>query len=98
MTALTHKVAIRRNSDGVIRMVDGGNWNDCGEYMWVDGNYSCDCNRHLYFERAAGTELDWDDGGECGETRYSALYAELSDGRRINLDDDVQPDRKLGQL
>jgi hypothetical protein len=37
------------------------------EYMWTDGNFGCDCNRHLFFERAIGNEPD---DAECGETRY----------------------------
>lgn len=30
-------------------------WNTEGnDYMWSEGNYSCDCNRALFFARAAG--------------------------------------------
>ena len=27
---------------------------DLGEFMWTDGNYSCDCNRALFHARARG--------------------------------------------
>lgn len=37
-------------------------------YIWQDGNYRCDCNRHLFFARAHGKEEDWE--GPCGETEY----------------------------
>jgi hypothetical protein len=50
-------------------------WHDAGVYMWGDGNYSCDCNRELFFEQAGSPLEDDDDDDEgetphCGETRY----------------------------
>lgn len=36
-------------------------------FMWTEGNYSCDCNRYLFFERAKGNNPNWDDG-ECSTT------------------------------
>jgi len=44
-----------------------------GIYLWRDGNYSCDCNRYLFFERAKGTseeEIDANDSGRCSGTLY----------------------------
>lgn len=26
------------------------------EFLWEEGNYGCDCNRHLFWERAHGRE------------------------------------------
>lgn len=37
------------------------------EFIWAEGNYSCDCNRRLFFERSKGNEPD---DVECGESRY----------------------------
>ena len=37
--------------------------NEPHTYIWQDGNYSCDCNRHLFFYD------DW--GGECGDGGFS---------------------------
>jgi hypothetical protein len=42
------------------------------EFMWTEGNYSCDCNRHLFFERAIGNEPEED--MPCGNTLYKAIY------------------------
>jgi len=39
------------------------------EYMWLDGNYSCDCNRELFFRRAAGEDPALDDV-TCGDGRF----------------------------
>ena len=58
-------VHIRRNSDGIVRS-HPTDW--YGPYMWELGNYSCDCNRYLFFQRAAGEP---DDEAECGDGKYS---------------------------
>lgn len=65
-------VVLRRVSDGVERLIpdDVGLDPDCdAEYRWHEGNYSCDCNRELFFERAAGVELDVGDT-KCSNGRY----------------------------
>lgn len=36
---------------------DGGDWQGDAmglEYVWTEGNYSCDCNRRLFMCRALG--------------------------------------------
>ena len=35
------------------------------EYMWTEGNYSCDCNRELFIKRQQGEDAP---DRECGET------------------------------
>lgn len=81
-------VAIRHNPTGEVRMYRNDmSWEgdeDRDHWMWTEGNYGCDCNRHLFFIRAAGND-EWEDR-ECGNTEYSCLYAELPDGRRIVID------------
>ena len=39
------------------------------EYMWSEGNYACDCNRELYFNRSQGIEIHAC-STRCGESRY----------------------------
>lgn len=41
-------------------------------FLFRDGNYSCDCNRELFFRRALGEDVGWDEV-ECGESRYRAI-------------------------
>lgn len=81
-------VAIRHNPTGEVRMYRHDMaWEDEDErshWHWTDGNYGCDCNRHLFFIRAAGND-EWEDR-ECGSTEYSCLYAELPDGSRRPID------------
>ena len=38
-------------------------------YIWSEGNFSCDCNRYIFFQRELGRE-EQDSGLECGETRF----------------------------
>lgn len=54
------------------------------EYNWSEGNYGCDCNRSLFFARAAGLSDPTDT--PCGHSRYSVAELVLDDGRRIQID------------
>ncbi len=71
------KIYIRRNSDGVIRHYDtdlNGNVKDDGSFepfVWEEGNFACDCNRRLFFERAINSNYDDDIDNDCGSTAYS---------------------------
>ena len=71
---------ITRVADGETRTrIFDDDWDDEGsEFWWSQGNYSCDCNRYLEFERAGGHEPDIDDGA-CGEGAYRVKIV-LPDG------------------
>ena len=73
---------IRENASGEIREreTDGIlDENGPSIFIWEDGNYSCDCNRYLFFTygdeddelREVKELLLGDDGAECGHERYS---------------------------
>jgi hypothetical protein len=53
------------------------------DYIWSEGNYSCDCNRGLEFARAAGEE---DPDHECGDELYHVKLIDR-DGDCIYEDD-----------
>jgi hypothetical protein len=81
-----YKVLLRCNATGEERWaVMGGVWDEAAEFMWTEGNFGCDCNRHLFFERAAGRETAED--RKCGEDAYFAICVELPDGTRHDLDE-----------
>jgi hypothetical protein len=44
-------------------------------FIWEEGNFACDCNRHLFFERAGGNDPDMDDTDDrpCGSDTYVVL-------------------------
>lgn len=83
------RIALRKNATGEIRVFDDDfDSVSALEFMWRDGNYACDCNRHLYFERARDgfTEADEESvwvGASCGDGRYTVLYAECPNGACI---------------
>jgi hypothetical protein len=63
---------VRRVADGAVRKSEKTAILDDGDeipnpYIWQEGNYSCDCNRELFFERAAGNEPG---ETECGGGRF----------------------------
>lgn len=66
------EVHIRRASDGEVR-IHKDEYGNNPRYQWGDGNYSCDCNRYLFFERAGGRSGDddpLDDDRGCSEADY----------------------------
>src|SRR6185369_9384398 len=61
-----YHIAIRRNVDGLVRMYRHDmTWDECSAFSWLENNYSCDCNRYLFFQRAEDDPED--DARGCGE-------------------------------
>lgn len=92
-----YTVLLRRNSDGEVREYhDESEWGDSGEYYWLEGNASCDCNRHLFFAWANGEKLAWDDGIDCSDGLYTAIKAILPDGAEVMLEGDATVAQRPG--
>ncbi len=83
----TATVTLRRNSDGLERSFDEEveAYNGAICFAWTQGNYSCDCNRHIFFERAAGVESK-DADEMCGDERYT-LIGVVVDGETVAKDE-----------
>lgn len=79
------RLEIRRNSDGKVVICPDEDWDEANEFMWSEGNYSCDCNRSLFFHRAEGTP---DDAGPCGNDRYSVRLTDTITGVVVYQDGD----------
>ena len=87
------KIGILRNSDGKVmehrdnyfcRWIDLTREFGGADYMYTDGNYGCDCNRHLFFEQALGN--DPQEHFPCGDrVAYTIVYALDDDGFRTEL-------------
>jgi len=82
-------VHIRKNKTGEIRTrKDTLLCDDDGisTFIWGEGNYSCDCNRGIFFARVNGEEEDEDI--KCGSSKYSVnieldgemIYSEFETG------------------
>lgn len=83
-------VHIHRTSDGEVRTDLSHKWHpETGSYVWDDGNFGCDCNRALFFERVGGREEcdedDDDDSDLCGTGGYS-VRVETLDGALLYQD------------
>jgi hypothetical protein len=51
-------------------------------FIWCDGNFSCDCNRALFFAEAAGRPRPED--SPCTETRYRIVQiVRVSDAKVV---------------
>jgi hypothetical protein len=74
-------VHIGRNADGETRRFS---FDYYGYYIWDEGNYSCDCNRALFFARAKGEEDP--ENRPCGEEAYSVWITSADDGRELYRD------------
>jgi hypothetical protein len=77
-------VEIRDNATGVVReyqdesiLMDDEEAPD--SYIWEEGNYSCDCNRRLFFLRAANEDEDF--GINCGDGAYAVRVRNKQNGR-----------------
>jgi hypothetical protein len=81
----TVQVEIRRNSDGEVRLYSDEYWSG-NPYVWADGNYSCDCNRELFFEQVAGNDA-WETL-ECTDGRFSVR---VTDNEKVVHQDGVWP-------
>lgn len=76
---------------------DWSDWQHTLRFMWEEGNYSCSCNRFLFFERALGTseaEIDAMDElhGGCNGYRYRVNWIKNPEGEVIYREDESQND------
>jgi hypothetical protein len=76
-------IQITRVSDGATRMIIDVHVKDDehGAWQYTTGNYACDCNRHLFFRRAANEP---DEDIACGYGRYRVKVIILG---RVILDE-----------
>ena len=61
-----------------------GWWNP---FSWKEGNFSCDCNRHLFFTEAMTGKRDWNIIIPCGEILYSVLILDPVSGEILYKDE-----------
>ena len=81
------RVYIRDNNTREIRVYqENHDWDDSYIFQWAEGNYSCDCNRELFFGRACGEER-WGKT-ECGQGRFSISIA-LPSGEVVYSEEDL---------
>ena len=70
------RIEIRQNETGEVRtFVDNHDWEEPPdgdrEFLWGEGNYSCDCNRELFFLRVKNEDEPLGEESRCGIERFS---------------------------
>lgn len=84
-------VHIRRNADGVVRIYEDAGFFEKGaflDYIWSEGNFACDCNRHLFFVRAGNGDEDEGDDNACTSELYAAKITDPTTGETLYQDAD----------
>lgn len=75
-------VGIRHNDTGEVRFCPQQlPWDDSSLFWWSLGNFGCDCNRELEFQRQ--TDPDFDADTECGNVRFSLVGIWFPDGGEL---------------
>jgi hypothetical protein len=69
---MTYIVHIKNNENGEIRTYQDDL--EFSEFIWSEGNYSCDCNRHIFFTNRDEMEHP------CGEDKYTVVDVTTLDG------------------
>ena len=77
---------IRKNDTGEIREYETHEILEIGDehpsvFNWEENNYSCDCNRLLFFNRVKGEEKDEDWDVECTDGNFSVNLKNKKDGK-----------------
>lgn len=76
-----YRVAIRQNATGEIRIREfDSEWEEGSDFLWEEGNYSCDCNRSTFFHQSGPDTLD---SGKCGDERFDVISITLPDGTEV---------------
>lgn len=73
---------IRKNDIGEVREIETDEVLKNGSetpniFNWEENNFSCDCNRAIFFGRANGEELD----EPCSDGKYSVNLKNAKDGK-----------------
>jgi hypothetical protein len=91
-------VRIRQVSTGEVRellenaIIEEGE-DDPSTFIWEDGNYACDCNREIFFNRAIGEDAP---DRDCGDGAYLVQLFNPVDGS-VYYDEFVEIDNLVGR-
>lgn len=94
---VTYVVRIKDTKTGEVRVMpetlDWGIEKGGSYFWWTEGNYGCDCNRGMEFDRAGGVPEEEVQEREypcnTGVKRYQVLEATFPDGSEIVIDGDL---------
>jgi hypothetical protein len=76
MAKLQLEVTLRKNETGEVRVfkcVDDDQFKDAIVFSWTENNFSCDCNRSLFWSDYSDEDENEDDEYPCGDTKFTLL-------------------------
>lgn len=85
-SAAGYIVKVKRIASGEVReLAADGDFEQGPRFGWSEGNYSCDCNRHLAF-------IGWPQGGDtdafpCGQDAYAVRVVDAFTGAELWRED-----------
>lgn len=86
---MSYRFQLRDTQTGetAIRELDLSPTTTC-DFWWLEGNYACDCNRKLEWDRARNVNGDFEDDYPCnaGRNRYVFDWVEADGVRFIEND------------
>jgi hypothetical protein len=84
-------VLIEKVETGVRLWYADGEEHSATLFMWEDGNYSCDCNRSLFFGRVNGEAESDIIEADCGDDReYKVICILREDGVQLGAPTDYR--------
>ena len=94
MKGFDYTVALRHVPTGEVRIVKDRfdfsgytrdeDWEHDADYIWLNGNYSCDCNRHNFFNRIGNPEFD--EEIPCGDVLYAVDWIRNEESGRLTYE------------
>lgn len=70
---MSYVVIMKDNSNDDVRgLVINREWSPEEEFLWEEGNFSCDCNRFLLFYDDPSNPTN-EEKCPCGDTRFTVL-------------------------
>lgn len=73
---------MRDNTTGETKTIHLDLWYDHSMFMWTEGNYSCDCNRSLFFYNH-----DRNKKYKCGFDKITVVKMIFPDGTEVLVDE-----------
>lgn len=90
-------IKITKVSDGSVAEFDDQLYTTedySGIFVWEDGNYSCDCNRSLFFNRSKGLP---DGNGKCGHTKYRVDFIKDKETDELLYSEEIKNAKRTAQ-
>jgi hypothetical protein len=92
---MSYRVTIKDTKTGeTVTSLQNFEWSDGSLYWWTEGNFGCDCNRNMQFQRAKGIKEENIEDIKCGDDRFFIEKAIFESGLEIEIDGSLEEESK----